>query len=304
MVLQRLDAQMLKRIAWRVYQDFFMSSRLGEYERLLQQLLGQGYVVMRVSDLAACARQGVMPEPACVLRIDVDSDLATARQMFTIAQALGVRATYYFRRSTTDAGLMRQIAAQGSEVGFHYEELATFAKRLGLRSKAEVDDALPAIRREFAANLRDFAAQLGRLPETIASHGDFINRRLRLANHYAIDVAQREHFGLIAEAYDEWLNAPVRARFSDQGPPEWWTPSAPEEAIARRVSCLLLLVHPRQWRANAVENLRLNMERAVQDVVWWVAGALRPHRPLPPRDSSVPTGSGSPPERTVRRPPQ
>jgi hypothetical protein len=273
---------MLKQVGYRLYQDLLMPSRLGAYERLLRRIAAQGYAFLRVVDMAAWARGGDAPEMACILRMDVDSDVPTARRMFEIASANGIRGTYYFRRSTFDAALMRRIEAQGSEVGYHYEELSTLARRLGLSGRADIDAHLPEIRECFARNLLEFASILGHLPKTIASHGDFANRKLGLANHYAINTSLRERFGIVAEAYDEWLNVHVRARCSDRGPPVWWKPAAPDEAIDRRVPCLYLVVHPRQWRANIRENLRLGAERTYQEALWRMRSAARAYRPLVP----------------------
>jgi hypothetical protein len=248
---------------------------LGEYTRLLEDLVRQGYTFLTVAALAMGAKTKNLPAFACVIRQDVDTDLPTAREMFSIEKVLGIKATYYFRLRPFDAGFARQVAAHGSEVGFHYEELATVAKRLGLRSKAEVDAQLPAIRQEFAANLTHFAEQLGFWPKTIASHGDFANRKLKIPNHYIIDPTLRQRFGITAEAYDEWVNAPVQARFSDAAPPEWWMPGPPEDAIRNRVPFIYILVHPRQWRANRVENGRLEIERAIEGWSYWRRCARR-----------------------------
>lgn len=259
---------MLETIRYRVYQDFLMPSRLGEYARLLTQLQEQGYTFLTVAGLAAAVKSGTLPALACVIRMDVDTDLWTARHMFEVEEALGVRATYYLRLRPFDANLARRIAAHGTEVGFHYEELATVAKRRGLRNKADVDAFLPKIREEFAANINWFAEQVGFWPKTIASHGHFINRKLGIPNHYAIDRTLRERFGIMAEAYDDWLNAPVQARFSDVEPPAWWSPGDPDEAIRRRVPCIYILVHPRQWRANRFENARLEIERVMEELAY------------------------------------
>jgi hypothetical protein len=254
---------MFATIGYRAYQNFLMPSRLGEYAQLLEGLIRHGYTFLTVAGLATGAKTGHLPALTCVIRMDVDTDLPTARKMFSIEKALGVKTTYYFRLRPFDAGFARSVAAHGSEVGFHYEELASVAKRLGLRNKAEVDAQLPAIREEFVANLAWFAQQVGFWPKTIASHGDFANRMLGLPNYYVIDKTLLERFGIIAEAYDEWVNAPIQARFSDREPPAWWDPGPPDEAVRRLVPCVYILVHPRQWRANRATNARLEIERAI-----------------------------------------
>jgi hypothetical protein len=269
---------MLKKAGFRIYQNFLMSSRLGEYERLLKSLIEKDYKFLTVAELAGCARGKALPPLACIVRVDVDSDIGTAREMFAIEVSLGARTTYYFRLSTFDAKLMRQMTAFGSEVGFHYEESATVAKRYGLRDKADLDANISTVREEFARNIEIFAQYAGHLPKTIASHGDFINRRLGFINYDAIDAALRERFGIVAEAYDEWLNAVVEARFSDSEPPNWWSPCSPDQSISRRVPCLYLLLHPRQWQANVWENLRLDATRIVEDLRYRVRCTARGKR--------------------------
>jgi len=259
---------MMKNIGYRIYQNMLMNSRLGDYRCLLESLVEQNYTFLTVANLAIRDTTKAPPEATCIIRMDVDSDVSTAESMFEIARRSGVRATYYFRLSTLDQDLMRRISAHGSEVGFHYEELATIAKRLGLRNKAQVDEHLPEIREEFAKNLAIFAKHAGHWPLTIASHGDWMNRRLRIPNQYAIDPGLRSRFDIVAEAYDECLDAPVKARFSDIDAPAWWKPCAPDRAISDRVSCLYFLVHPRQWRANVLQNLRLDTERVMEEAIY------------------------------------
>jgi hypothetical protein len=281
---------MMLRVGHRIYQNFLLPSRLKAYHVLLKSISDQGYTFLTIADLAACVRAGNMPARTCIIRMDVDSDLPTARDMFGIAQSLGVRATYYFRLSRLDPGLMRQIAASGSEVGYHYEELATIAKDRKLRNKREVDEQLPDIRAAFARNIAIFAKSAGHWPLTIASHGDWINRKLRLPNQYAIDEALRKQFRIVAEVYDAWLNAPVTARFSDIDVPKWWEPRPPTEAISAGVPCLYFLVHPRQWQANIAENIRMDAGRLAEGLRYNLGCTLAARRrkaSMPPLDHTV-----------------
>src|SRR5262249_30731149 len=117
-----------------------------------------------------------------VLRHDVDTDCATARCMWRIERPLGIRSSYYFRLSTLDIPFMREIERDGGEASYHYEELATFAKRTRSTNPADVLANLALIRKSFQRNLTRLRKRSG-LPITIvASHGDFANRKLSLCN--------------------------------------------------------------------------------------------------------------------------
>src|SRR5512144_539375 len=89
---------MLKRIYYRLYQNFLMRSRIWDYRRLLLDIKQRGYEFITVRQLAASASgKRPLPERACIIRVDVDSDVSTARVMFETEKDLGVKATYYFR---------------------------------------------------------------------------------------------------------------------------------------------------------------------------------------------------------------
>jgi len=127
---------------------------LDKYRELVAALLGAGYVPQAVEDYlrAPAAR------PA-LLRHDVDRRPRNALAMARLEHALGVRSTYYVRttRSVLSPALVRELAALGHEVGYHYEVLS--------RTRGD---------RQAARRL--FAAELASLRElvpiaTAAAHG-------------------------------------------------------------------------------------------------------------------------------------
>lgn len=61
-----------------------------------------------------------------VLRHDVDQYPQNALQMALMENDLGVNASYYFRvvPESFDENIMKQVAAMGHEIGYHYEDLA------------------------------------------------------------------------------------------------------------------------------------------------------------------------------------
>jgi hypothetical protein len=171
---------------------------------------------------------------------------------------------------------MREIVGGRSEVGYHFEELATAAKRLGLGTRAEAERHLGAMREQFAANLeRRYIPAAGTPPKTVASHGDFANRFLGCPNTILMDDVLRARFGIIAECYDAWLVRPFARRFSDAAAPVWWRPGKPAPAAAGQRDRINVLVHPRQWMARVVENSGLDAARA------WAGAAYALRRRFP-----------------------
>lgn len=251
----------------RIYQDLLMRSRLDEYDALLGRLQALGYTFITMRDLASLSRSPTDTWTSirlCVIRNDVDSDVRTARKMLARERLRGIVATYYFRLSTFDHDFMLEVAQSGSEAGYHYEEVATYAKSYGLGNADVVRENLSEVRKEFKRNLERFRSMTGYYPATVASHGDFVNRKLGMTNSEILDYPTRFRFGIEAEAYDERLLAPVDARVSDCSAPRWWNPESPDIALQGRPRCLYLLVHPRQWEANRTENVKLTLSRITE----------------------------------------
>lgn len=258
----------MKTVLRRLYSDYLMPSRLHHYAALLRQAERAGYRQTSVRGWLAALRAGDAGGPVLVHRHDIDTDLRTARALFALEQRHGVRASYYFRLSTLDFGLMREIERHGSEASYHYEELATYAKRTHLKQAAAVRERLAEIRAEFERNFRRVEAGLGSKMLTVASHGDFANRRLGLTNCAVLeDAALRARCGIACECYDPALLASFDLYISDRPAPVYFHPLAPQQALGRyRRICLL--THPAQWRTNWAASSRHNLQRLVQAWRW------------------------------------
>jgi hypothetical protein len=251
----------------RVYSDFFQRSRLDAYERLLETALRVEYQVVSVGGLWRRRQAGVLgaTERYLVLRHDIDTDSATARIMWTIDHRLGVETSYFFRLSTLDRELMTDIANGGSEASYHYEELASVAKRRRPRSRSDALRLLPEAKELFAANLARLRAMTGLPMTVVASHGDFVNRRLGLPNWMLLDDGElRRELAIELEAYDEAYLAHLTTRHADGPYPRHWYPLDPLTAIEAREPVISVLVHPRHWRVNRLVNARDNAQRVVE----------------------------------------
>jgi hypothetical protein len=254
---------------YRVWQDFFMGSRLSAYRDLIGGLKQHGYRFCTMAEFVRAVDRGDrFSAPVCLLRNDVDSDPLGAAKMFDCDRDAGIRATYYFRLATLDPGLAARLTAHGAEVGYHFEEIATVAKRLALRSKMEIEQRMDLIRDEFRSNLRKFRERSGVAVRTVASHGDFANRRLGVPNQALLTPALLAELSLLADAYDQRVHAGLSARFTDCPPPQWWKPADPMRALGAKSATVSILVHPRQWTCSPSVNLRLAIARIGEEASW------------------------------------
>lgn len=97
-----------------------------KYESLLRALKDSGY------SFQPCCEYSTGTPKTIYLRHDVDlkpgNSLATAH----IEHNMGIRATYYFRAvpESWNEKIIKEIAALGHEIGYHYESLTTCAGNL------------------------------------------------------------------------------------------------------------------------------------------------------------------------------
>lgn len=253
----------------RLYADYLMPSRLGEYEALLKRARDAGYVQTSVRNFhRELASPHGAPRRVLVHRHDIDSDLRTAKKMFALEARHGVRASYYFRLTTLDFGFMREIEAAGSEASYHYEEVADYAKRHRIRCPQEIRRRFPEIREQFIRNFNSITERLGMQMVTVASHGDFANRRLKVINHELLcDANVRGRCGIECESYDSELLRHFDMYISDREFPHYYTPLSPFDAIGR-YERICFLTHPLQWETNWVETTRCNLRRVAEEIAW------------------------------------
>jgi hypothetical protein len=248
------------RYVWRrAYADFLMPCRLGLYADLLNAAVGKGYEAHSILSFWQLLKRNAL-EPGgryLILRHDIDNrDSHTTRQFWEIECRLGLKSTFYFRLSTLMPELMKEIHDSGFEVGYHYEELATVAKEHGLTRAEQTSAVMAEIRARFKHNLRQFRVRTGLPIDTVASHGDFANRKLGMENTELLqDEAMRRETQIECEAYDSALRDHVSTLHSDVEHPGDWAPEDPRLAIERGEHVVHVLTHPRNWHAYWTRNL-------------------------------------------------
>src|SRR5690606_29356399 len=149
------------------------------------------------------------------------------------------------------------IEGANSEASYHFEEIATIAKARGLRSRQDVLHFLPEIRQTFLSNIVRLRQESGAPMTTVASHGDFVNRKLGMANHELLNAELREQL-CIVEVYDPLLAKPLTTRVADRPPPAYWHPHDPLHNASNTDSdsVVYILIHPKQWYARHSANLK------------------------------------------------
>ena len=273
----------------RIWQNYLMPSRLDELADWFRLALDHGYKFCSVAEYWRLTDAGRLKPPVktIVLRHDIDVDLAAAHAMFSLEKMLLINSSYYFRLNTIDLPLMHAIAGSGGEASYHYEELATEAKAHRLRSPEQVRARMPIIRQQFGENLQRLRATTGLPITTVASHGDWVNRSLRLANTVVLECPDlRKNCGVQVEAYDYELLKFFTVRYADAICPKWWSgkrvtqagpgrleflddcPKTPAAGVREGLPFIYVLLHPEQWRRGPRWHFNADMKRIWEAIAY------------------------------------
>jgi len=208
------------------------------------------------------------------LRHDVDTcNRNGVRLFFDLERGFGVSATYYFRLKTFGmADVVTQILEHGSEVGYHFEEPATLAKRCRITSARELADEAnrKRIDQMMTRNIQRINTKLGTPIRSLCSHNDFYNRRLGVENHAFLSDRVRQRFNILFEAYDPSFKGCFDECLYDVTDNAWlWHGDrSPVHAMLDGVPRLYVLTHPRQWHPAPIVNTRENLQRLFQELYY------------------------------------
>ncbi len=151
------------------------------YQRLLNQLIDAGYHFQTLRDFLKAPEKKVI-----ILRHDVDDRKLHSLEFARIQKDKGIAGTYFFRvvPQSFDKKVIREIAAMGHEIGYHYEDM-DFAK-------GKADKAIQLFR-ENLEKIRKIA------PVTnICMHG---SPRSRFDNKDVWKSYDYRDFDIVAEPY-------------------------------------------------------------------------------------------------------
>lgn len=232
----------------RLKKDYFGGKLYKQYEAVLQKGVLCGYSFVTLKDFDPSGTKQI------ILRHDIDSDIAIAKKMFAIEQSLNIRSTYYFRLRTYNKRFIDRLKKYGCEVSYHFEEIATYAYKHNLNDNEEIYSAFDNIGAIFEKNLEVFRKKIGCDCDTVASHGDFVNRTTGIINNELLTKKIREACGIYREAYDDDLMA--NAKYCSDGTDKFNLLCDFSEA-----ENYYLLVHPRNWGSRFIVRLGMDTRR-------------------------------------------
>lgn len=254
---------MIRGIINRIRTDFFIFERIGDYEDIIKSAQKNGYQIVSHSEYFDLVNhQQIAGKKLLIIRQDIDSDPKYALKWIKLQQQYKVNSSMYFRLCTFDKKVMHIVQNSGADCGYHYEEIATYAKKNHILNKEEVQNAYPEIIQLFKSNLKWMEDKLGFKIRYIASHGDFANRQLQLNNHQFVTPELLKECNLVFEAYQPEFTETYSINISDCGYPNLYKGElTPIQAIAQEVPIIHLLMHPKHWRSNWYWNIYENLKR-------------------------------------------
>ncbi|MBN9294949.1 MAG: hypothetical protein J0G96_13310 [Flavobacteriia bacterium] len=252
-----------KSLCNRIKSDFFLPDRIREYESILQYAIENDYEILSHSEYFSLVENNQLSgKKILIIRQDIDSDPKYVYKWLALQKKYGVHSSMYFRLCTYDKQAMLAVQASGSDCGYHYEEIADYAKGKKLLSKEAVIGRFSDIIEKFKLNLRKIESDLEFKILYIASHGDFANRKLGLPNHTFVTPELLAECGLKFEAYQSQFVDTYSINISDCGYPKFYKGRmTPKEAIQSQVPVIHFLMHPKHWRSSWYWNIYENFKR-------------------------------------------
>ncbi|HRO75008.1 MAG TPA: hypothetical protein PLP27_02535 [Crocinitomicaceae bacterium] len=253
----------IKSILNRIKSDFFLADRIDEYEKIIQFALQNKYLIVSHSEYFELVKNNAIAnKKILILRQDIDSDPKYVFKWLDVQKRYNIHSSMYFRLCTLHKNAMTAVQNSGSDCGYHYEEIADFAKENKLTNREEVMSKLPKISEKFKTNLAHVEQKVGFKIKHIASHGDFANRKLNLPNHRFVTPDLLNECKLDFEAYQSEFTSTYSINISDCGYPTFYKGDlTPIQAIEKEVPIIHFLIHPRHWRSSWYWNLYENIKR-------------------------------------------
>lgn len=250
---------MIKRL--KLFIRYLFNDRIKEYDEIIKQAKENNYEVVSLRDYIE--NRYDTSKKLFILRHDVDHLSNGTKMMFEVEKKYGVTSSFYFRNSTYEPRLMKEIETYGSEASLHFESIADFVKanpNIQNRDDLFKTDFQNRCLKVLKANLERFRLLCDIPCVTIASHGEYENTLVQTPNNYLTeDLSVYEYLGIKLEAYNKEMIEQVTCYISDV-PIEindgYKYGKTPFEAIQNNEVFIMFLSHPNHWHYSKWKQLK------------------------------------------------
>jgi hypothetical protein len=237
-----------------------VNNRLDYYDLYIKLAKMEGYVVTSYNDYLKNYLN--TDEKVLILRHDIDTKSDATRKMFEIEKKNDVKATYYFRWATFDKKLINEISNADFEIGLHYETIATYCIKNKTRIIKQKD--IVKCREILKKEIKEFKAKSGINIETIASHGNPVNREIGITNSVLLIGENYKNYGIIGETYDkDIMKDKIKSYICDGEISSNYGFSYSEnpiDSILKSSKVIEFLSHPNHWDYNINSRVKLFMQ--------------------------------------------
>ena len=236
----------------KLFVAYFKNGRIKEYDKIIKKAKESDYEIISLRDYIE--ENYNKNKKLLILRHDIDHFSRGTKMMFEVEKKYKVTSSFYFRNSTFEPRLMREIEEYGSEASLHFEPIADFIKSnpfIKTREELFQTDFKERCLKILKSNLDRFRLLLDIPCITIASHGEYENSLVKTPNNYLTeDIETYKYLQIKLEAYNKNFIEKVSCYISDvpieiNGGYRYGV--TPIEAIDREESFILFLTHPNHW---------------------------------------------------------
>lgn len=235
--------------------SYLRNNRICEYKKIIETAINNNYEIVSLRDYAE--NKFNKSQKILILRHDIDHISKGSRMMLDIEKSFSVHSSFYFRNSTYQPLLMKEIENYGSEASLHFEPIADFIKaNPEIRTKEDLfkTNFQERCLNVLKSNIERFRLLCDLPCTTIASHGEYENSLVKTPNNYLTEnESTYASLGIKLEAYNKNFINQITCYISDS-PIEinegYKYGTSPIKAITRNEPLILFLSHPNHWHYN------------------------------------------------------
>lgn len=226
-----------------IIKTIIKNDRLQSYKKYIEYALAEGYEVVSMETLYENREKDIK---IMALRHDVDHRTPATRRMFLLEKELDVKSTYYFRKSTMDMDLIKEMEKAGFEVGFHFETISEYMieNKMDYIEEDDLNKCRERLKRDIDVQKELYALK------SICSHGAPENSKIGISNNVLTENGNYAFYGIQFEAYDKELYKNVDVHIMDENIRHgcgFAYKSNPIDAINENVKKIIFLAHPNHW---------------------------------------------------------